>query len=309
MSSSASSLEATLGGLLVSVLIATFLYAITCFQAFLYWRTKFNDYLGVRVLVWAVWVFETMHTTCFWFYLYTILVKYYGVPQEMEQRHWSVTISIVFHGLITACVQSYYSYRVYVLSSGRWLIPTICWMLCGMEAVGALALAILFYRVGPVVWTEKWEFLATIDIGVDLAVGVVNTTMLCYYLHRRKTGYRSTDQMVTKIIEWSVESGLVTALAALAILIACLVAPDTAVYISMTSFYGKFFSNALLASLNGRGPFSPFRPMLIPPTQSTMGTMGISTGSTVPNFAVHISETTEMSSFSSPNKTAFDGVI
>lgn len=150
MSSSASSLEATLGGLLVSVLIATFLYAITCFQAFLYWRTKFNDYLGVRVLVSLSLssilklcqlfhakglgsvvssyvaplafkysllssttipfrVFETMHTTCFWFYLYTILVKYYGVPQEMEQRHWSVTISIVFHGLITACVQVLYT--------------------------------------------------------------------------------------------------------------------------------------------------------------------------------------------------------
>lgn len=49
------SVQVTLGGLQVSVLIATFVYAISCFQVFLYWRSRLNDRLGLRILVWIVW--------------------------------------------------------------------------------------------------------------------------------------------------------------------------------------------------------------------------------------------------------------
>ncbi|KAK7443244.1 hypothetical protein VKT23_015841 [Stygiomarasmius scandens] len=287
--SSSDSLQVTLGGLQVSVLIATFIYAVSCFQAFLYWRSRFSDRLGVRILVWVVWLFETTHTLCFWFYLFTITVKYYGVPEELEQRHWSITMSIVFHGLITGCVQSYYSYRVYILSGGRKLIPIMCWIGCLIEGCGSVGIAVVLYHVGPVVFAANWELFPTLNIAVDLSVGVVNTTTLCYYLLQRKTGIKSTDQIVSTLIEWSVESGLITALAALGMLIACVVTPNTAVYLSMTSFYAKFYSNSLLASLNGRGPFSPFR-IFVPPN-----TLGNAIGTEL-QFAVNTTQATETSS-------------
>ncbi|KAJ3752322.1 hypothetical protein EV361DRAFT_789040 [Lentinula raphanica] len=185
---SSDSLQVTLGGLLVSVLIATFIYSISCFQAFSYWRSKFNDRLGILVL--CVRLFETTHTLCFWFYLYTIMVKYYGIPEELDQRHWSITMSIVFHGLITGCVQSYYSYRVYMLS-GKRIIPMICWIGCLIEGCGSVGIAVVLYLVGPVEFAAKWELFPTLNIAVDLSVGVVNTTTLCYYLHQMKTGTRS----------------------------------------------------------------------------------------------------------------------
>ncbi|KAJ3766616.1 hypothetical protein FB446DRAFT_757567 [Lentinula raphanica] len=283
---SSDSLQVTLGGLLVSVLIATFIYSISCFQAFSYWRSKFNDRLGILVLVWAVWLFETTHTLCFWFYLYTIMVKYYGIPEELDQRHWSITMSIVFHGLITGCVQSYYSYRVYMLT-GKRIIPMICWIGCLIEGCGSVGIAVVLYLVGPVEFAAKWELFPTLNIAVDLSVGVVNTTTLCYYLHQMKTGTRSrTDQMVSTLIEWSVETGLITALAALGMLIACIVTPNTAVYLSMTSFYAKFYSNSLLASLNGRGPFSPFR-VFVPPNVLTHTT------ATEIAFTVNMAQTTD----------------
>ncbi|KAJ3989429.1 hypothetical protein F5890DRAFT_1253426 [Lentinula detonsa] len=245
--SSSDSVQVTLGGLQVSVLIATFIYSISCFQTFLYWRSRFNDRLGILALVWAVWIFETTHTLCFWFYIFTITVKYYGVPEELERRHWSITMSIVFHGLITGCVQSYYSYRVYILS-GKRIIPVVCWIGCLIEGCGSVGIAVVLYLVGPAEFAAKWELFPTLNIAVDLSVGVVNTTTLCYYLHRMRTGSKTTDQMVTTLIEWSVETGLITALAALGMLIACVVTPNTAVYLSMTSFYAKFYSNSLLAS-------------------------------------------------------------
>ncbi|THU77574.1 hypothetical protein K435DRAFT_702080 [Dendrothele bispora CBS 962.96] len=179
--SSSDSVQVTLGGLQVSVLIATFIYAVSCFQAFLYWRSRFNDRLCVRILVcvWVVWIFETTHSLCFWVYLFTITVKYYGLPEELDRRHWSITMSLVFHGLITGCVQSYYSYRVYILSGRRKLIPIMCWIGCLIEGCGSVGIAAILYHVGPVVFTVEWELFPTLIIVVDLSIGGVNTTTLC----------------------------------------------------------------------------------------------------------------------------------
>ncbi|KAE9392428.1 hypothetical protein BT96DRAFT_274635 [Gymnopus androsaceus JB14] len=187
---SSDSVQVTLGGLQVSVLIATFIYAISCFQAFLYWRSRFNDRLPLRILVWVVWLFETAHTTCFWIYIFTITVKYYGQPEEIDRRHWSLDASLAFHGLINCCVQSYYSWRVYVIS-GRMLIPILCWISLTLECFGAITDAVILYAIGPVAFTANWNLLPTLLITVDLSVGVVNTTSLCYYLYTRKTGVKS----------------------------------------------------------------------------------------------------------------------
>ncbi|THU88305.1 hypothetical protein K435DRAFT_917513 [Dendrothele bispora CBS 962.96] len=185
--SSSDSLQLALGGLQVSVLIATFIYAISCFQAYLYWRSKFNDRLGVRILV-CIGLFETIHTVCFWVYLYTITIQYYGVPEELEERHWSISMSLAFHGCITVSVQAYYSYRVYVLSGGHKVIPIMCWTGCLLEAFGSIAGAIAFYILGPVAFIAHVQFLPTFVIVLDLSVCAVNTTTLCYYLLKRKTG-------------------------------------------------------------------------------------------------------------------------
>ncbi|THU92366.1 hypothetical protein K435DRAFT_672225 [Dendrothele bispora CBS 962.96] len=186
--SPSNSLQVTLGGLQVSVLIATFVYAISCFQTYLYWRSKFNDRIGVKILVCLVWLFETAHTLCFWFYLFTITVKYYGVPEELDKQHWSLAVSIVFHGLINGCVQGYYSYRVYILCGRHKIIPIMCWIVCVIEGCSSIAGAVLFYCLDPVIFAANVQFLPTSVIVLDLSVGIVNTTTLCYYLLKRKTG-------------------------------------------------------------------------------------------------------------------------
>lgn len=41
----------TIGALEISVLVGTFLYAITCAQIYVYWRSNFNDRFLIRLLV------------------------------------------------------------------------------------------------------------------------------------------------------------------------------------------------------------------------------------------------------------------
>lgn len=41
----------SIGALEISVLVGTFLYAITCAQIYVYWRSNFNDRFVIRLLV------------------------------------------------------------------------------------------------------------------------------------------------------------------------------------------------------------------------------------------------------------------
>ena len=50
-------------------------------------------------------LFETAHTLCFWIYLYRVMVLNYGDLSILTKRDWSLSLSIVFHGIISALVQ------------------------------------------------------------------------------------------------------------------------------------------------------------------------------------------------------------
>ena len=131
----------SLGGLEVSVHISTFLYAITCSQIFVYWRSNFQDKHLIRMLVWdftsrtifanapafqviVVWcisyhpdvlykslsdntlrLLETIHTVIYWIYLYELTITQYGDLSTSYARHWSYDIGIIFNGLICLCIE------------------------------------------------------------------------------------------------------------------------------------------------------------------------------------------------------------
>ncbi|KAF7981898.1 hypothetical protein HWV62_31487 [Athelia sp. TMB] len=75
---------------------------------------------------------------------------------------------------------------------------------------------------------------------------------LCVLLHRSRSGIKNTDNLLNKLILFSVSTGLLTSLCALASLIAILAAPSTFIYIAFFFNIGRLYSNTMLAVLNAR---------------------------------------------------------
>lgn len=133
-----------LAGLDVSIIIATFLYAISCSQVFVYWRSGFGDRWIIRWLVspsrqlllqnYSVLIchvpyrsspcgvclplttiltvilrrdriLETIHSVMFWIHQYHSTVPLYGNADSIKIGCWALNYSLVVHGLITAFVQ------------------------------------------------------------------------------------------------------------------------------------------------------------------------------------------------------------
>lgn len=248
--------NSSLSGLVVSTLISTFLYAVTCCQIYVYYKSNFKDPARTRGLVMLVVLFETAHTFCFWIYLYRVTVLNYGDLSILTKRDWSLSLSVVFHGIISALVQAYYAYRIWVLS--RWhYISIISWGGSVLEILGSIGITTALQKFGPIEFTAHWKWIAIATIGLDVFIDTVNTVALSLFLYTHRTGFKQTDQLIVRLIAWTIETGLLTSVVATVMLIACIALPNSELYIALSAFYPKLYSNSLFASLNGRGPLGP----------------------------------------------------
>ncbi|KAF9554442.1 hypothetical protein CPC08DRAFT_712905 [Agrocybe pediades] len=81
---------------------------------------------------------------------------------------------------------------------------------------------------------------------------VLIAASLCALLHFSRTGFQRSDTMINKLIMFSVNTGVLTSLCAVASLISITVAGNTFLYIAFFFCIGRLYTNSLLATLNAR---------------------------------------------------------
>uniref|UniRef100_A0A0W0FKW1 DUF6534 domain-containing protein n=2 Tax=Moniliophthora roreri TaxID=221103 RepID=A0A0W0FKW1_MONRR len=103
-----------------------------------------------------------------------------------------------------------------------------------------------------------WEDLTQLR-GLSMTVNVLGAvsdvfiaTGLFFFLHRSRTGFKKSDTMISKLIMFSVSTGLLTSICAIASLLSILVWGDTLIYVAFYFSLGRLYSNSLLATLNAR---------------------------------------------------------
>ncbi|KAG6896678.1 hypothetical protein C0992_006751 [Termitomyces sp. T32_za158] len=75
---------------------------------------------------------------------------------------------------------------------------------------------------------------------------------LCFFLQRSRTGFRKSDTMIRKLIMFTVSTGVLTSICAIASLVSILVWPSTLIYAAFYFCLGRLYSNSVLATLNAR---------------------------------------------------------
>ncbi|KAJ7088888.1 hypothetical protein B0H15DRAFT_1022378 [Mycena belliarum] len=71
-------------------------------------------------------------------------------------------------------------------------------------------------------------------------------------LHWTRPASLETETMVNRLILFTINTGLLTSLCAIASLVSLIVSPKTLIYASFYFCIGRLYSNSLLASLNAR---------------------------------------------------------
>ncbi|KAJ7092119.1 hypothetical protein C8R43DRAFT_1049942 [Mycena crocata] len=246
------SLDNTMGSMLLGVIVSAVLYGISLLQCLFYFTRYHRDPTYLKTLVASTVFLDTMHLAFVIHTVYHYLISNYYQHDALKVMIWSVSLEALPTGVTAALVQSFYAYRVWRMShhnyflTGLILVLVLATSACGTAWV-VLALEAQTY--------ERLLTISPLTISINAlstAADVIITSTLCFMLHQTRPASLETESMINRLILFTINTGLLTSLCAIASLISLIVSPKTLIYASFYFCIGRLYSNALLASLNAR---------------------------------------------------------
>ncbi|KAF8165087.1 hypothetical protein B0H34DRAFT_222439 [Crassisporium funariophilum] len=242
----------TMGAAYIGVVCAGMLYGVSCVQTWYYFFKYQQDVWYIKALVSAVWTFDTIHQILISHTVYHYVISNYNNPVVLSDMVWSILLEVLFNGFIGLLVQGFLTLRVWRLSGNN--IPLTA-------VVAALVLAGFGCSVVFTAQSLKLQTWAELNQlkGLSMTVNVLAVVAdiliaaaLFFFLHRSRTGFKKSDTMISRLIMFTVSTGLLTSVCAVASLVSILVWGQTLIYVAFYFSLGRLYSNSVLATLNAR---------------------------------------------------------
>lgn len=237
-----------LGSMEIALAIGLTLFGIVLTQGYTYFRTCEQDRISLKALAAVILFLEVGHSVVMMRIIYESTVL----------DSWQLTIGlgfpmgVVLETLITVLVQSFFAYRIYRLS-GTLYISIVCWTFSLLRFGGGLAIAVAgFLQV--VDYANKLAWLVTLMAGVGVFVDVLVAASMCYYLKRLSPPdpLTSTSALVHSLMMWIIQTGLMTGVASVALVITFQVLRTTLVWYAIYAVMAKLYSNSFFVLVNIR---------------------------------------------------------
>ncbi|KAF7368340.1 Saposin B-type domain-containing protein [Mycena venus] len=244
-------LNVSLGALEIGIVLGVFLFGIETLQTFNYYKRFPKDSNLLKGAVGVVWLLELGHTISTLHALYLQTVTFYGQPIHILSPPLSEEIPILLSGLIYTIVQTFFANRVRVLS-GQWYTMALACVLGFFRFVGDVWIAALLLIYVRVTVLLEWRWLVTTSLSLDLSTDILITASLCSCLwNMRSCESKRIRSMLDTLILWAIESTILTSASSVIQIILFMTRTDL-IWAGVYVVQSKLFSNAMLASLNGR---------------------------------------------------------
>ncbi|KAJ7499264.1 hypothetical protein FB451DRAFT_1204840 [Mycena latifolia] len=252
-------IDNTMGSALLGVIGAAGLYGVSCVQTWCYFdRYGSTDVWYIKALVGLVFVFDSIHQALISHTVYWYVITNFNRPEALPYLVWSILLEVLFNGLIGLIVQSFLTMRVWRLSNKNIALTAVTASLVLAEFGCSVAFTIQSLQLST--WVELGE-LKGLSMSVNVLGAVADfviAVILVFYLRRSRTGFKKSDTMISKLIMFSVSTGLLTTVCALASLVSILLWGHTLIYVAFYFSLGRLYFNSVLATLNARKDIRAF---------------------------------------------------
>ncbi|KIM83937.1 hypothetical protein PILCRDRAFT_818965 [Piloderma croceum F 1598] len=245
-------IDDTMGAAFIGVVVAASLWGVSCVQVWYYYTMYPKDAWYLKLLVAAVLIFDTIHQMLITHTLYTYLVSNFDNPLELGNLVWSLLVEVLFNGCTALLVQCFLTFRVWKLSNKSYILTGAVFLLVLAEFVSVVVYVIKSLKMTTFAELTKLKDLSMAVNALAAAGDVLIAVVLCYMLQKSRTSFKRSDTMISKLIIFTINTGLMTSICAVASLISIIAAPTTFIYITFYFTLGRFYSNSLMATLNAR---------------------------------------------------------
>ncbi|KAF7373567.1 hypothetical protein MSAN_00567100 [Mycena sanguinolenta] len=269
------SFNSTLGALEIGVLLSCILFGVTTTQIFTYYGLFPEDSLSLKALPAFVWVCELVNTICLGNLMYTYTVSDFLHPERLIGSPVPKTLSVatLFSGLIAASVHGFFAFRIYAFNK-QIIIPGLIWFTALLLLLGRVTVFFTSVHAASLTaYLAKYEWLLLTNWSVSVASDfILAATLVVALLSQRSRAHKTTAALMDKLIEWTIETGLLTSVSSIAMLICFATMKTNFIWIAVYAVNTRLFSNSLMASLNSR---------------ATLRAMNL-TGTSMPSFAAAV---------------------
>jgi hypothetical protein len=245
--------DSTLGALFLGSTFASICYGMTIIQVVVYFHSYPNDHRLYKLAAILLWLLDSGHFVVSIHAVYHYVVGNVGhhiIPIEIT---WSVRVQVVINVVIVLFVQSLYAIRVWKLSGmHRGFLGYIA---AGVIFIGFTVGIVLCYEVFTLdtlldIKSISWAIIATFATasGIDLIIAAA--IFIC--IRRTQSVLPSLSSKLMSLVAYTLVSGLLTSLCALAALLCYLFMPYNLVFYAVGFVLTRLYITSFLALLNAR---------------------------------------------------------
>ncbi|KAI0829102.1 hypothetical protein BC628DRAFT_1362519 [Trametes gibbosa] len=246
-------LERSMGAVLIGSLTALFLSGAVCMQVFLYCQLYPKDRTRIKVMVFFVWLLDTVHSIMAIVANWEYLIVHFGEWDNMDDITWSVAATVALTAFATFLVHCFFIHRIHTLSRHNWYITTPLVSLALVRLISALISTSEMARLRSFrEFVDQYDYVFTIGLSTAASLDVLIATGLCYFLRRGRSGFTSMDKIVDAITLYTIENGMLTCITTVVSLICWLTMPTNLIFLGLHLAISKLYANSLLATLNAR---------------------------------------------------------
>jgi len=244
----------TIGVIFICFTISVFIFGLLSFQVHHYYIKHTTARLAVKTLVALVWLFDCGQSIFQVHGLFDVLITNFGNIFSAMNPIWTINTSLVWGAFVYALVQSFFAYRIKVLSRS-YIIPTVCWSVIVVRFVLTVWGAITSVTMSMFDFETKRIYLAHGGNITGVIVDNLLTGSLVYFLYKRSRGaMESTQNVAYGWIIFSIETGIITSLIGIILTITCWTMPYNGIWVGILFFHSKIYAVSLMLSLNREIP-------------------------------------------------------
>ncbi|KAF8266054.1 hypothetical protein EI94DRAFT_1734164 [Lactarius quietus] len=229
------------------------LYGVLVVQLYVYSYNFPGDRMHLKLLVYSVFLVETLQTAFTGVDLYYWFVSGFGNMDHLSSPYLSAFDVPIIGSIVSLTVQLFFVYRIWVLSERT------SWFLCLMICISSAVVAVTSFTAGVFIHTinhfapnQKLKILTSIWLSANALSDILIAGSMLFYLIRRKEDDYFSNHALARAIRLTVETNVLTTTVGIMSLLTVSVFPEKTWYTCPTAILGKLYSNTLFVSLNNR---------------------------------------------------------
>jgi len=248
-------LNNTFGAFLIGVVVSAVLFGVTCIQTWYYFQ-NYSDNILVKATVTLLLVFEALHSVFSIHAIYYFVILNYLNPVALLKATWSATLTLAVSSVIMLIVHLFYTRRVYHMSRKNIPLTVLIILLALAHFATGISVTVRAFQLKY--WAEFATIVNIVDASLSLAVAidVLIAASLSYYLHTSRSGIRSTDTLINRLMVYAINNGILTSVFDIITLVFVTIEVDNLIFLSVFQVVGNLYTNSMLATLNSRRPTS-----------------------------------------------------